>query len=162
MPKNRLRPQKPLPPQGLKQRAKWQLKHRLMQPHRPSKEALESASGRIGDLEGQISELTAQGTDLQAQIQEKEQALADLNTQYAAAQGDVATAQTRLQELDTQLEGYVAEFADPEDAAIPAEAAPEAPAAEGSVEGSEAEAPAPAKLTVMAELPGLWSCPPAA
>ena len=118
------------------------------------KDALESANSRIGELEGQLNELTAQGTELQAQIQEKEQALADLNTQYATAQGDIATAQARLQELDTQLQGYVAEFGDPEDSAPPFEAVPEADALAAGAEGGEAEAaaPAPAKVAGVASV----------
>ncbi len=145
MPKNRQRPQKPTHPHRLKQRAKWrqtpQHRPRKLRPSLPRrtprhalaalglvlkrrKEAIESANGRIGELEAQVTDLTGQKADLEAQvnelmaqkaglegeIQQKEQALADLNTQYEASQADAAKLTTDIETLKYQLDAVQAEL----------------------------------------------------
>jgi chromosome segregation ATPase len=74
------------------------------------KDAFASANARIGELEDEIGALTSQKTDLETQLEQKEQALADLSGQLQSAGGEVSRLTAEVDTLTHQLGTVEAEL----------------------------------------------------
>ena len=105
---------------------------------RGKQSTLEDAKSQLAALQEQLATYTAAKDALAAELESRGLSLSDVQTQLESLQGEYAGEQgargeleSKLQELDSQLQAYLVDYGDPEDVAQPAEA----PAADAAAQG---------------------------
>ena len=120
---------------------------------RGKQSALEDAKSQLAALQEQLATYTAAKDALAAELESRGLSLSDVQTQLESLQGEYAGEQgargeleSKLQELDSQLQAYLVDYGDPEDVAQPTEAAAADAAAQGeAVTAADAGESAPAE-----------------